>query len=202
MIEIACWVCSKVFLVYPSAIGRKKYCSKNCQDIAYSCPVDCLCSKHATKVTLTCQTCGKTFRVSPSVSHRKYCSQKCYPRPGSHYDRTGYKNPNWRGGQIVEETGRVLVYAPDHPNANGCYVYRYRIVAAEKLGRPLSDDEIVHHIDGNVSNDVPENLEVMTQSEHFSTHLTELHAKGLIPTYNGIRAANGQFLPADKRGEK
>ena len=60
--------------------------------------------------------------------------------------------------------GRVMVYAPDSPMANhGGYVYRYRLVMAGVLGRPLLRTELVHHTDGDCSNDDPENLEVMTR---------------------------------------
>lgn len=40
----------------------------------------------------------------------------------------------------------------------------------EKLGRSLQPGEIVHHIDGNKRNNSPENLMVMTQSEHARLH--------------------------------
>lgn len=80
--------------------------------------------------------------------------------------------------------GRVLLYRPDHPHPNlsGLYVFRYRLVMEEKLGRFLSPDEIVHHRNGVVNDDVPNNLYVTSQSDHaklhningrFSTHSNE-----------------------------
>jgi hypothetical protein len=50
-------------------------------------------------------------------------------------------------------------------------VHRHRVVAEKMLGRPLERGEIVHHIDCNKKNDTPENLQVMTQSEHIRKHL-------------------------------
>ena len=38
------------------------------------------------------------------------------------------------------------------------------------LGRSLQGDEVVHHVNGNVSDDRLENLEVMTNSEHSALH--------------------------------
>ena len=42
----------------------------------------------------------------------------------------------------------------------------HRIVAEEKIGRPLTVDEDVHHVDGNKLNFAPENLKVMGHREH------------------------------------
>ena len=81
----------------------------------------------------------------------------------------GENNPKWRGGTIKRSDGRICVYAPDHPHAylyGGKYILEYRLLAEKRIGRYLRDDEIVHHIDGNVLNNDPINLDVMTQSEH------------------------------------
>lgn len=48
--------------------------------------------------------------------------------------------------------------------------HEHRVVAEEMLGRPLERGEIVHHIDGNKHNNNPENLSVMTQSQHIREH--------------------------------
>lgn len=44
--------------------------------------------------------------------------------------------------------------------------YWHRVVAAVKLGRNLRRHEVVHHIDGNPSNNHPDNLEVLPSRWH------------------------------------
>lgn len=62
-------------------------------------------------------------------------------------------------------------------------VLEHRLIAEFKLGRKLLNypNEIAHHIDENIYNNSPENIEVMSQSEHNS-----LHWKNMPPEKNGM----------------
>ena len=81
--------------------------------------------------------------------------------------RIGEGNGRWKGGMTVRKDGRVMLHAPNHPHkSHGNYVYRYRLVMEECLGRFLEPYEVVHHINGIVNDDRPENLEVMHQIAH------------------------------------
>ncbi len=54
--------------------------------------------------------------------------------------------------------------------------HEHRVVAERILGRPLKTGEVVHHIDGNVRNNNPENLRIFaSQAEHAKFH-AELNA--------------------------
>lgn len=96
-------------------------------------------------------------------------------RWGSTHSRRNYegeRNPKWRGGVHIEKTGRVLIYSPEHPNANWKnYVYRYRLVMEKKLGRFLKTSELVHHKNGDCSDDRLSNLEVTDRVKHGRIHM-------------------------------
>ena len=49
--------------------------------------------------------------------------------------------------------------------------HEHRLVAEEKLGRPLRKGEVVHHIDGDYKNNDPNNLMILpSQREHVKLH--------------------------------
>ena len=49
-------------------------------------------------------------------------------------------------------------------------VYEHRLIARETIGRNLKEDEVVHHLDGNKSNNSPDNLLVLSNSQHSKLH--------------------------------
>lgn len=53
---------------------------------------------------------------------------------------------------------------------NGKKIDEHRYVMEQHLGRQLSRDEVVHHKDGDKSNNDIENLELMSLSEHSRQH--------------------------------
>lgn len=87
-------------------------------------------------------------------------------------ERTGENAGNWRGGRIMTGGGHVYVHRPDHPAANKQgYVMEHRVVAERTIGRFLTQDEVVHHVNGIKDDNRPENLQVMTVTEHRKEHM-------------------------------
>jgi len=67
--------------------------------------------------------------------------------------------------------GRAMVCCRD-----GSVVWYSRALVESDIGRHLRSDEIVHHINGNGSDDRLENLEIVTRAEHIEIHRAELQA--------------------------
>lgn len=84
----------------------------------------------------------------------------------------GRHHHRWNPGPIISSQGYVKIrVGRDHPraDANG-YAYEHILVAEEMLGRRLAIDEVVHHRDGNKRNNTPDNLAVVTRTEHAAIH--------------------------------
>lgn len=54
--------------------------------------------------------------------------------------------------------------------------HEHRVVAEQKIGRPLQSSEIAHHKDRDIRNNHPDNIEVLTRVEHMKEHRPELLA--------------------------
>jgi hypothetical protein len=81
-----------------------------------------------------------------------------------------------------------------HPlNNTGCgFIYFHRHVASIKLGRWLTKEEFIHHIDGNKENNNPNNLAIVTNSEHANFHRPKIDIKT-------CSVCKKQFQPANSR---
>ena len=154
--ERSCAQCGTRFWVAPSQ-AAKRYCSKSCA---------------RTALNLT--------GANPSL-HRDISGDKnpMYGRgltgaANPMYGKRKAASPRWTGGRKVRRDGYVLVVAPDdHPypaqmSASGTkYVLEHRRVMERKLGRFLEPGEVVHHVDGDPTNNAVSNLRLFaSQAEH------------------------------------
>lgn len=168
---------------YQDEILERARCSVEGCDRSVHCKA--LCSLHYKRLWLHGDPLGRKTRVRKD----RICS---VPECGGEHDSFGYCG---RHAQRLRRYGDINYLTPEqervkrlreaqptlgkakpttYPKLFGRH--EHRRVAEEKLGRPLAKGEIVHHIDGDKHNNHPDNLQVMTQSEHMKEHRAELLA--------------------------
>jgi hypothetical protein len=87
----------------------------------------------------------------------------------------------WKGGLKVVK-GYEYLRTPDHPHKSkhGGYVAVHRLVVEQHLGRYLTQEEVVDHIDGDTRNNNIENLRVFeNNAEHLRVTLA-----GKVPNWS------------------
>lgn len=95
-----------------------------------------------------CERCGNAFYRRPAEGEAAtlYCTRACYM---VHRDN----------GKSYKKVGAR---------------HLHRVIAEQKIGRKLRRGEVVHHIDGNMRNNTPENIAVLkNQAEHARIHFTK-----------------------------
>lgn len=85
----------------------------------------------------------------------------------------GFKPLNWKGRRrYVDHGGYIVVYVPEHPfsGKNGL-IAEHRLVMENHLGRYLTREEVVHHIDRNRQHNRITNLQLFANgSKHMRFH--------------------------------
>jgi len=91
------------------------------------------------------------------------------------------ERPGWAGGVKIAN-GYAYARTPEHPNGSkyGGYVAVHRLVVEKEIGRYLTREEVVDHIDGDVANNHPDNLRLFpNNAEHLRVTL-----KGRRPNWS------------------
>jgi len=132
----------------------------------------------ATFIWAACEDCGRERWVVQLKGRpaTRWCPKCNGLRFATTHSFWAEKNPNWKGGIKLSRNKDYLVrQIPKNSPfvsmsmSNGC-VTVHRYVLAKYLGRPLTRDEIVHHINGDKKDNRVENLIIMSRVNHLSLH--------------------------------
>jgi hypothetical protein len=148
---------------------------------------------------------GKEFDVFPETI-RKFARRRGLTI--QRHDQSMENHPSWTGGTTVDRGGYILkrvesegqygylIRALRHGDSRG-YAPVHRIVMHDKLGRALQPGEVVHHIDGDVKNNHPDNLDLYASNgEHLADTL-----KGRVPNWSPEGKARMTGRPPKHRQE-
>lgn len=163
-------------------------------------------------LNIACDGCGVPFQIYPyrlKVSKHHFCTKKCsdknrgmfltgppsVPKDKFEQVRQTYEQQNKTRNRIALEfdcsVAQVERWAKKYKwvkfkRTTGTRT-TYRKVATAKIGRSLSHGEHIHHVDGDITHNVPTNLHVFSDARtHARCHASLeriafiLYRKGLI----------------------
>ncbi len=137
-------------------------------------------------ITKYCEVCGSPLALNTSrdIHRKRFCSKQClvnginpaqYVPPHSVETRekmrqskldllkTGWLPVGWRKYLPYRRVGGRGYAFLGHKR-------EHQVIIERLLGRSLKAEEVVHHRDGNKTNNDIYNLQVMTRSEHIKYH--------------------------------
>jgi hypothetical protein len=130
-----------------------------------------------------CKPCAGAFRretrpdrvcacgCGDVLPRREYARQYIKKYLPGHGVYRGAAHHLWKGGRTTDTCGYIRIYLPEHREADrDGYVREHRVVYELHHGVCLLRSTSIHHLNGCRTDNRPENLLAMPQSQHMSLH--------------------------------
>lgn len=181
-----CEQCGKEYNVIPARMSTSRYCSNACKFAMHG---------WSGEPNTECTHCKKMFHLKPSkrTTYKRvlgyFCSNVCAAE-NKRVSYAGIKNPNYRGRTHDFDGYPVRIYPEQCVSLGGIRRMKiHQAVCCELLGvSAIGSGLHVHHRDCDVENNSPDNLSVLTISDHkwlhkqFGNATLWAHSKGMITT--------------------
>ncbi len=144
------------------------------------------------KATRICDECGDIkenvhyWNLKYKEKHLCYsCSNKKTNIGRTPHNKSKKQEPKKIGNVSVSSDGYPMVWVGRHNYSHG-YMSVHRLIVSDEIGRNLSNNEKVHHIDGDKSNYREDNLYLCESMSHHQSLHTQLESLSFELIQNGL----------------
>jgi hypothetical protein len=171
--KVQCKWCNKEEIVSPSRFKNYKTCSLNCSS---------LYKKSISPLNAECKLCNKKFHKKESQIKKAsrfgvFCSRDCLSKfKITEFSHKG--NPNYKGKRR-DWDGYLVDYCPTVGRKKLHHIVTFKELGIKKIPKNYG----VHHRDCDIDNNNPENLVLLSNSDHKWLH-KQYGSAGLWAYYN------------------